>query len=118
VANASTPLDSTGTISIACTKGATGVSIGLDYGTNSGGQKNRYLNIEKTFQYELYKPIHNGRACAHNAIWGNTVNADTYDVNPPTNKRVRDFLVCARIPAGQDVSAGAYSDNVLAVVNF
>jgi spore coat protein U-like protein len=108
VDNATTPLDGTGTVSIACTKGAT-ASIGLGNGLNGVRQmKDTGSNL---LAYELYSNA------SWTTVWGNASGTWFTPVAAPS-KAARPFTVYGRVASGQDVPAGAYTDTVVATVNF
>jgi spore coat protein U-like protein len=111
VANAATPLDSTGTVTVACTKGA-GATVGLDLGTNASGAVRRLKDAGANYlTYELYQDA--GRS----AIWGNA-GGSLYSAGAAPSKAPRSFTVYGRVAAGQDIPAAAYSDTIVATVNF
>lgn len=111
VANLATNLDVLGSLSIACTKGAT-AAIVLDAGANgthatgttramvSGGTN--YLN------YELYT------AAARTTVW-NASNTVSY---VSTGKAASTVSIYGRIPSAQDANTGSYSDTVNATATF
>jgi spore coat protein U-like protein len=111
-AHATTPDDSTsGSVTITCTKGAT-TTIGLSLGANATGVQARMLSGTANYlNYALYQDA------ARTLTWGNAApNVFTPAAAP--SKAARTYPVYARIPAGQDVAAGAYADTVVATVNF
>jgi len=111
VANASANLDSTGSITIACTKGAT-ATIGLNAGSNASGSSRRLADGTANYlSYEIYKDA--SRA----SVWGNA-GADLYSPPAAPNKSPRTFTAYARVTSNQDVPAGAYGDTITATVNF
>jgi spore coat protein U-like protein len=106
VTNASTDLDQTSTISVACTKGSTGV-VSLDNGANfSSGRRMKaganYLG------YEMYND--SGRT----TVW-NSSNTVSYTA---ASKAASSLTVYGRVAAGQDVPVGSYSDTVVATITF
>ncbi len=110
VANASSDLEGTGRVTVACTKGAT-TTIGLGGGSNASGSTRRLKDTSGNFlSYELYQDT--GRT-----VWG---NASPSLLSPPAavSKAPRDFTVYGRVAGNQDVPAGAYTDTVVATVNF
>jgi spore coat protein U-like protein len=127
LANATTPLNATGTVSIACTKGSA-PKITMDLGRNPNGGR-RYMALAAagasgpadTLYYELYQPPSSapGTACSFpgTAAWGPS-GAQTFTPSPPTNRDPRTYSVCGTIPAGQGVGMGSYADTVVATVNF
>jgi spore coat protein U-like protein len=110
VAHASTNLDADGIVTVACTKGSI-VTIGLDTGANASGSTRRMKSGTNYLTYEVYKDT--GRTQA----WGNS-GADLYTTSPAASKNPRDFTAAGRVPANQDIPAGAYTDTVVATVNF
>jgi len=110
--HATTPDDNTsGSVTITCTRGAT-TTIGLSLGANFTGTQARMLNGAANYlNYGLFQDA--GRT----TVWGNTApNLFAPPVAP--SKAARTYAVYARIPAGQDVPAGAHADTVVATVNF
>jgi spore coat protein U-like protein len=111
VANASTNLDGTGTVVVACTKGST-ATIGLGLGSNASGSVRRMGDGSSNFlTYELYQD--SGRS----TIWSNAGAGLLSPVAAPS-KTARNFTVYGRVTSNQDVPAGSYSDTVVATVNF
>ncbi len=110
VTNATTSLDGTGTVVVACTKGA-GTRISLGRGANASGVTRRMRGAAAVLVYELYKNA--GRTM----VWrSGAANGLTIPVAP--SRAARTFTVYGRVPAGQDVVAGSYTDTVVATINF
>ena len=66
VTNASTNLDATGTVTVACTKGAT-ATIGLGLGSNASGNTRRMSDGSRNFlSYAVYQDS------SRSTIWGNS----------------------------------------------
>jgi len=114
VANASAPLDAAGSVTIQCTKGAT-TTIGLSAGNNGAnatGTTRAMKSGSDYLSYEIYQD--SGRA----SVWGNSGSALFTPAAAPSSAP-RPFTTYGRVPAGQDVPAGAsYTDTVTATVNF
>jgi spore coat protein U-like protein len=111
VANASTNLDATGAVTVACTKGAT-ATIGLGLGSNASGSTRRLTDGSTNFlAYEMYQDS------SRSTIWGNS-GAELLSPSAAPSKSTRDFTVYGRIPSNQDVPSGSYADTVTATVNF
>jgi len=110
-ANAAANLDGTGTVIVACTKGAT-ATVGLGLGSNASGAVRRMSDGGGNFlTYEMYQDA--GRV----TVWGNGApNLLTPGAAP--SKAARNFTVYGRVTSGQDIPAGAYTDTVVATVNF
>jgi spore coat protein U-like protein len=124
VVNASTALNGSGSVSIACTKGSA-PSITLDLGQNAvATQRNMKITtvgLSDVLGYQLYQPPNTtpGTACTFpgTTVWGTSV-AQTFTPTAPTTKASRTYNVCGTVSAGQDVNVGTYNDTVVATVNF
>ncbi len=113
VANATSPLDSTGSVTITCTKGAA-TTIGLNTGSNSAnasGSTRAMASGSNFLSYELYQDT--GRS----VVWGNS-GAGLFTPAAAPSKSPRAFTVYGRVAGGQDAAGGSYSDTVVATVNF
>jgi spore coat protein U-like protein len=104
--------DSTGTITIDCNGSAHDIFVTLSKGASSSYSPRTMLKGSEALSYNLY------RDAARSSIWGDgTGGTSTYtNANPPNGPL--NVSIYGRVPAGQDVSAGAYSDTVSAVINF
>ncbi len=126
LANATVPLNASGAVSIACTRGS-GPQITLDLGQNPSGDRRRMAlassgaGAADRLYYELYQPADAtpGAACRFpgTAAWGASA-AQAFAPGPPLTRAPRTYRVCGTIPAGQGVSMGSYADTVIATVNF
>ena len=105
--------DSTGSVTINCNGSAHNIIVPLSQGASSTFNPRTMQKGGETLTYNLY------RDAARTTIWGDgTGGTSTYtNANPPNNGDV-NLTVYGRVPAGQDVSAGTYSDTVAAVINF
>jgi spore coat protein U-like protein len=116
VANQTTPLDSSnGKVTLACARGpAATISLGVGLNAASATGTSRAL-IDGTgthfLNYELYNES------SHTTMWTDTSSGVLAPVAPPS-RAPREFTVYGRVPAGQNVPAGTYSDTVLVTVNF
>ena len=111
VTNAADPKDGSGTFTVACTKGASGVTIDLGQGQNYSTGR-RMIAGGDAVNYQLYSD--SGRT----TIWGSTSGGAALAVTAPTSKAAVTYTVYGRIAGGQDVAAGSYTDTVVATVNF
>lgn len=107
------PVDSTGTVSYRCNGGAHGLLV-----TITKGQSVTFLPRElgKGLEKLSYNLFHDA---ARTSVWGDYASGTSahLDPHPPNNQNV-NVTVYGRIPPGQDISAGSYSDTVTVVVNF
>jgi spore coat protein U-like protein len=114
-ANASADLDATGTVSVTCTSGAAAdISLGQGANANAGSTDaaplRRMSNGASGFlSYALYSDT--GRT----TVWGNTVATDVGHTGTGTQA---NLTVYGRVPGGQNVATGNYSDTVVATVTF
>jgi len=127
LANASSPLNASGSVSIACTRGAA-PRISMDLGQNSTAGK-RYMALvaapapggSGTLYYELYQPpsATEGAGCIFpgTTLWGSSA-ADSFMPSAALSRAARIYSVCGTIPPGQLVAMGTYADTVVATVNF
>ena len=121
--NAITALNSTAQISIACTKGSTGVTVGLGYGVAPSGTQRTMTGTTSggILQYNIFQPptLVAGAVCTFpgKTAWGNTTSTSIALSNAP-DSQVRSYNICGTIPAGQSVAADAYSDTITATINF
>lgn len=107
-----TPLDASSSIAVLCTLG-TSFTVGLNAGTTSGATvtTRQMTNGSDTLNYALY------RETGRSNNWGNTPGTDT----PPATTApllAAPFTVYGRIPAGQNVGFGAYTDTVTVTVTY
>lgn len=107
VANDTTALDQTGTFTIRCVKGVT-ADVGLDDGVLGGRQMSD--GGSEVLSYELYKDA------ARTTAWTDT-GAGRFSYTA-ANRSAATLTIYGRIPAGQDVAAGSYTDTVVASAEF
>jgi spore coat protein U-like protein len=113
VANATSPLQASGTFTIACTKGDA-VTISLNAGTNGAnapaGVTRAMASGANYLGYELYT------TGARSTVW----NASTGTVAYNSASRLPiTQTIYAQVPAGQDLPASAsYSDTVTITASF
>ena len=118
-ANAATGADlyANSTLTVACTKGAPNVWIGLDAGANGasavGTTRAMTAGAGKFLSYELYTANPNP---APGSAWGNT--ALTGKSYTPTTAAPTAITVYGRAPKGQDASVGSYTDTITATINY
>jgi spore coat protein U-like protein len=118
VTNAATgvDLDGTGSVGIKCTPG-NGTSISMDSGANASGNQRRMQgpagSSSAFLNYSLFSDA------ARTTAWGNGSNgASSLAITASTNASERTFTVHGRVPKGQDVNVGNFSDTVQVTVNF
>jgi len=123
-ANATAPLNATGQVSVACSKGATGLTIAMNDGTHVVGTQRQMEGATATdiLTYNISQPPSNvpGVACSFpgTIAWNTTAPAGVLTLASAPSKAVRVYNVCGTIPGGQDATTGAYTDSVTATLNF
>ena len=111
VANAATDLNGTGTVTVACTKGAS-ATIDLGNGNNLSGGSRRMSSGSDFLNYSLYKDA------ARTQVWGTGLAGGTTYTYNSASKTATNVTVYGKVPQAQDVTVGAYSDVVLATINY
>jgi spore coat protein U domain-containing protein, fimbrial subunit CupE1/2/3/6 len=111
---ATTPLDSTGSLTFRCGSTDKDIVITLDRGGAPTFNPRRMLNGSEPLTYNLYLDA------ARTTIWGDgTGGTQAFtEHNPQGNNR--DFVVpiYGRIPAGQDVRSGSYTNTITVTIQF
>jgi spore coat protein U-like protein len=109
------PLDSAGSITFTCQNVgvADTIVIDLSRGNASGFFPRKMLRLGTAFLYNLYLDA------ARTVVWGDGTSGTSHygPVNPPSGSPVT-VSVYGRVPAGQNVAAGSYSDTIVATVLF
>jgi spore coat protein U-like protein len=109
----SVPNDSIGTVTYRCGPPDRNITVMLGPGASSSFTPRTMVKGAETMSYNLY------RDSSRSTIWGDGTGGTSFYslVDPPNNQDVV-LTIYARIPAGQDVSAGSYGDNISVVINF
>ena len=108
VIHASSGLDASAILTVTCTKGIS-VNVLVNDGSHESAGIRRMASGSQNLSYELY------RDASRSSRWerGNALALRAEGVFTPTR-----LGVYGRIPAGQVVPAGSYSDTVTATVDF
>ena len=106
-------LDSSGSITYSCDNQAKNISISLGQGSSGTFSSRSMTKGGETLSYNLFMDA------ARTSIWGDGTSGTSVYIrsNPPNNSNV-SLPIFGRVTAAQDVSAGSYSDTVLATINF
>ena len=99
-----------GVVSVACTKGSTGLRIDLANGSNFSGTR-RMAGGGDFLGYALYKDA------AHATAWGSGAVLGLGLANAPS-KAARTYSVYGLVPQNQDATVASYTDTVVATINF
>jgi spore coat protein U-like protein len=108
----SAPVDSTGSVTYSCNGNLNFVLITMTKGRSTTFQPRQLGKGTERLDYNLF------RDPARTVVWGDfTGGTWAYtDINP--EKQSTTVTVYGRIPPGQDISAGSYTDTVTVVINF
>ena len=110
---ATAPRDSTGTVTYRCGPSDHHITITISRGSSTTFTPRTLVNGTAWLQYNLF------RDAAFATVWGDGTGgtATYFIVNPPNNQDVV-LTVYARVPAEQDVPAGAYADSVVVTLEY
>jgi len=100
-----TPLDVTASLSVTCDKPVL-VTISIGPSFNSGNTANRQMRSPSSSMPLNYN-IYSNKKRTH--VWGEGAEAVTANANKP-------ITIYGRIPNGQDVPAGDYSDSMIMTI--
>jgi len=123
-ANATAALNATGQVSVSCSKGATGLTISMDNGIHVVGTQRNMQGTVATdiLLYNVFQPPTNvaGVACTFPGTipWNATAPAGVLTLTSAPSKTARLYNVCGTVPGGQDATTGAYTDTIIATLNF
>lgn len=106
------PTDATTTFNVTCTTG-TSFTVGLNAGTTSGATvtTRQMVNGASTLGYALYSDT------SRTTNWGNSPGTDT-PAATIAGTSASTFTIYGRIPAQQNVAAGAYTDTITITINY
>jgi spore coat protein U-like protein len=107
-----TPTDATSTVNVTCTNNH-GYTVDLNAGTGSGATVavRRMTNGANTLDYSMFTDA------ARSTVWGDGTLSTSTQAGTG-NGAAQALTVYGRIPTGQFVTAGAYSDTVTATVTY
>lgn len=109
------PVQSTGSVTISCGPAVPSpIRVSLDEGQSGTYSPRELSQGGETLAYNLYTNA------ARTQIWGNGTSGtfDVFVARPAKGTWSPPVTIYGEIPAAQDVSAGTYTDNVTAIVNF
>ena len=107
-------LASTGSVTINCVgvgAGVDPVSVALSRGNAGSFQPRTMLRSGEPLNYNLYLDA------TGTQIWGDGTGGTQKSASVSNNRPVT-ITIYGRIPPGQDVSVGSYTDTITATINF
>ncbi len=106
------PVDSTGSVRYQCSGNTSDFTIAIGRGSSATFTPRTLLNGGDALNYNLYLDA------ARTSIWGDgTSGTSLFMAANPSGKAV-GVTIFGRIPPGQDVSAGSYSDSIVVTIQF
>jgi len=109
-ANANQAADASAALTVVCTRN-TGATIYLDSGRNPVGSSRTLAGSSQRVSYELY------RDAGRTQVWGGGDAGGLQFVSKGVRKP-QQVTLYGRIPPGQEVASGMYTDVVTATVDF
>jgi len=110
------PTDSAGSITITCDESPPpNVTVSVGPSPNSGvfyPRKMRLTGGNDLLNYNLYTDA------AYTNVWGDGTSGTVVLTRKAHKNRPETLIVYGRIPIGQDVSAGSYSDILTVILNW
>ena len=107
-------IDATGSVNVTCDPGAP-YTVRIDAGSNSGGpfipRRIRLAGGPDTLSYNLF------RDSAHNEAWGDGTNS-TFTRTGSGTGREEKLIIFGRLPGGQKVVPGPYTDMLTITVEW
>jgi spore coat protein U-like protein len=106
-------LDSNGSLVYRCGNADHDISVSLNHGGAPSFNPRWMLKGSEVLNYNLYLDA------ARTVIWGDgTAGTQTYIIHNPPNNQDVTVPVYGRVPPGQSISKGAYSDTITVTINF
>jgi spore coat protein U-like protein len=106
------PVDSTGSVRYQCT-GSTGTfTISLGTGSSGTFQPRTMVSGAERLNYNLYLDA------ARTSIWGDATGGTSWFMESNASGKPVTITVFGRIPPGQDVAAGTYTDTIIVTIQF
>lgn len=113
---ATLPLDSTGSISVSCKnpdRKPLPITVTISQGNGGSFSPRQMLSsLGDRLNYYLFSDS------SRTAIWGDGTGGSSVVTSLVSKDAIFDAIVYSRVPAGQNVSAGIYSDTLTATVNW
>jgi len=112
-ANAAADLLATGSVTVACTKGSvTTIDLGNGLPANFSAGSRRMASGTDFMNYALYKDA------ARTQVWGTGLVGGSTVAYNAASVVATAFTVYGTVPQAQNVSVGAYTDTVVATINY
>jgi len=110
------PTDSTGNITVNCNESPPPyVTVSIGQSPNSGGFNPRKMKLAAGADLLNYNLYTDG---TYSSIWGDGTSGTTTLVRRVRRNRPETFIVYGRVPPGQDISVGSYSDILTVTITW
>ena len=107
-----TPLSTTGSVTYLCTGNVRTITIWMSKGSGTTNNPRQMVGGTNRLSYYLCQDA----AC--NTLWGDMAYPTDYGPVTPILRTNVTLPVYGRIPAGQDVPTGTYTDTVLVEIDY
>ena len=105
-------LDATATVALSCTRGSqAAISMNGGRAPVSGTALRALTASDSVLQYQIFRDSN------RRDVWATGADALRFQATAAAGSR-HEFIVYGRIPGGQEVAAGMYTDVVTATVDF
>lgn len=109
---ASTPVDSTGSVRYQCSGNTNSFTITLSRGSSATFNPRSMLVGASALNYNLYMDA------PRTSIWGDGTSGTALFMASISSGKAANVTIFGRIPPGQDVAAGSYSDSIVVTIQF
>jgi spore coat protein U-like protein len=109
---ATSPADSVGAVRYRCTGNTPSFTISLGTGSSGTFNPRRMVFGAERLGYNLYLDA------AHTSIWGDGTAGTSWFMAVAPDSKATNVTIFGRIPPGQDVAAGSYSDAIVVTIQF
>lgn len=107
-----TPVDTAGSITVECDRREPSATVTIGAGTSGNFAMRSLMNGSDTLQYNVFTDA------SRLQIWGDgSAGTGTIDVAPFPNRPIT-LTIYGRIPPGQNVRAGNYSDTLIVTIEY
>jgi len=122
--NATTALNATALVSVVCTKGSVGMTMGLSNGGHASNGTRAMIGTTSAsyLAYTINQPPSNvaGTACTFPGTipWTNVVGVGMLSIATAPDTVARTYSICGTVAGGQVVPADTFTDTITATINF
>ena len=108
----SAPVDSTGSVRYQCSGNTNSFTVAIGRGSSPTFTPRTLRSGADAMNYNLYLDA------ARTNVWGDGTSGTTLFTVSSSGGKAVTVPIFGRIPAGQDVAAGTYSDSIVVTIQF